>query len=424
MNYPAPQFNTTLANGLRLASEHVPGVHSAAFAVAVGVGARYEAPEEAGLSHLLEHMAFKGTDRLNARQIAEAFDRMGGNVNAYTSHEHTVYHAKVLKEYAADALALLCEIVRRSNFDNEELERERGVILQEIAMHHDSPDDLVFDLAQQSCYGTQPLGRPILGTAAHIRGFTRADLMRYTAQHYQPDRMAITAAGAVDAEAFRRIVEEYFGDMPAPEQTPTAPPATHGSGIETLEKDLEQVQLVLGFATVAVTHPDYYTLQVLATLLGGGMSSRLFQEIREKMGLAYSVSSFMSGYRDTGSLGIYAGTTREHLEQLLAALARVLHHMGEPVGAEELLRAKNQLKAGIVMARENPAAIADWMARHLLIYGRVKSAEEILAKIDAVTADQVAHAARQTLLMQRPAIAALGPKGSLAHIPWTQRLAA
>lgn len=417
-------ISSELANGVRLASEKMTSVHSAAFAIAVDVGARHEDESEAGLSHLLEHMAFKGTDRMNARQIAEAFDRMGGQVNAYTSHEHTVYHARVLKEYATDALALLCEIVRRSNFDAEELERERGVILQEIAMHHDSPEDLVFDLAQQSCYGTQPLGRPILGTAAHIRGFTREDLLRYTARHYQPGRIAIAAAGMVEDKELRQIAGEYFGDMPAPKEAHKAAPATHGHAVCTLEKDLEQVQLVLGFPAVSVTHPEYYTLQVLATVMGGGMSSRLFQEIREKLGLAYSVSSFMTGYQDTGSLGVYAGTTREHLAELLAALGRVLRHMADPVTEEELLRAKNQIKAGIVMARERPGTIADWMARHLLIYGRVKSAEEILAEIEAVTVESIARAARHTLMATPPAIAALGPEGSLGHIAWAERLAA
>jgi predicted Zn-dependent peptidase len=413
-----------LANGLRLASEAMPGAHSAAFAIAVNVGARHETSEECGLSHLLEHMAFKGTDRFNARQIAEKFDRMGGNVNAYTSHEQTVYHAKVLKEYGNEALELLCEIVRRSNFDGEELEREREVILQEIAMHQDSPEDVVFDLAQQSCYGEQALGRSILGTPEHIRRFAREDLLRYTSEHYQPTRMVITAAGAVDAEELTRIAGEYFGDMKRPE-IPAAPTAArHGHGIKTLEKDLEQVQLVLGFPSVSVTHPDYYTLQVLSTVLGGGMSSRLFQEIREKLGLAYSVSSFFSGYQDTGSFGIYAGTTKEHLGALLGALERVMRGLYAPIAEDELLRAKNQMKAGIVMARENPAAIAEWLARHLLIYGRVKSAEEILGEIDAVTSAALADAARQTLAGKKPAIAALGPYGSLSTIAWQERLAA
>ena len=411
-------------NGLRLASETIPGAHSAAFAIAVNVGARHETIEECGLSHLLEHMAFKGTDRFNARQIAEQFDLMGGNVNAYTSHEQTVYHAKVLKEYGPEALALLCEIVRHSNFDNIELEREREVILQEIAMHQDSPEDVVFDLAQQSCFGEQPLGRSILGTPDHIRRFTRDDLLRYTSEHYQPTRMVITAAGAISAEELKHIAGQYFGDLKRPETTAAPAAAQHRHGIKTMEKDLEQVQLVLGFPSVPVTHRDYYTLQVLSTVLGGGMSSRLFQEIREKLGLAYSVSSFLTSYQDTGSFGIYAGTTKEHLGELLNALEYVLRGLYTPIGEDELLRAKNQMKAGIVMAYENPAAIAEWLARHLLVYGRVKSAEEILSEIDAVSSAVLAEATRQTLAGQKPAIAALGPYGSLHTIAWQERLAA
>jgi predicted Zn-dependent peptidase len=415
---------TTLNNGMRIASEQLAGAHSAAFAVAVNVGARYEKPAEGGLSHLLEHMAFKGTSRHNARAIAEAFDMMGGNVNAYTSHEHTVYYAKVLKEYAEEALALLCEIIADSTFDAHELEREREVVLQEIAMHHDSPDDLVFDLFQETAYPDQPLGRSILGPANQVAAYTREDLLAYTRAHYQPKRMVLSAAGHVDHAKVHAIAERYFAAQQNHEGGMGAHTATYGGGEKTLEKDLEQVQLVLGFPGLASTHADYYGLQVFSTLLGGGMSSRLFQEIRERRGLAYSVSSFASGYQDSGILGIYAGTTVEHLAELVQALKTVLSEVGAGIADAELQRAKNQLKAGIVMSRESVGTIAEWIARHLHVYGRYRTAEEILDQISSVSAADVARIASGCLSHKAPTIAALGPHGSVNEAKLAERFTA
>lgn len=414
---------TTLDNGFRIASERDADNHSAAFAIAVDVGARHETVEEGGLSHLLEHMAFKGTGSMNAREIAESFDLMGGNVNAYTSHEHTVYYAKVLKEYAADALKLLCEIVAGSTFDAAELERERQVVLQEIAMHHDTPDDLVFDLYQETAFGGQPLGRSILGPPEQVARYSRDDLIAYTKKHYQPNRMVLAAAGCVDHAETVKVASDFFAraENSAPHR---ALGASYQGGEKTLEKDLEQVQLVLGFPGLPSPHADYYRLQVFSTVLGGGMSSRLFQEIRERRGLAYSVSSFASGYQDIGMLGIYAGTTVEHLPELTGALKAVLASMLEGVSDAELLRAKNQLKAGTVMTGENCGSIAEWIARHLLVYGEYRTAQQLLAEIDAVTKDDMVAMAKLCLSTTSPTIAALGPIGSVKHAGLSARLAA
>lgn len=414
---------TTLDNGFRIASERDADNHSAAFAIAVDVGARHETIEEGGLSHLLEHMAFKGTRRMNAREIAESFDLMGGNVNAYTSHEHTVYYAKVLKEYAADALRLLCEIVAESTFDADELERERQVVLQEIAMHHDTPDDLVFDLYQEMAFTDQPLGRSILGDPSRIANYSREDLLTYTQKHYQPRRMVLAAAGCVEHTETVMIAREFFAtaENAAPN---AAAKAQYKGGEKTLEKDLEQVQLVLGFPGLPAPHADYYKLQVFSTILGGGMSSRLFQEIRERRGLAYSVSSFASGYQDVGMLGIYAGTTVEHLPELTGALKAVLASMKEGVSDAELLRAKNQLKAGTVMTGENCGSIAEWIARHLIVYGEYRTAPQLLAEIDAVTKADMVAMAELCLASATPTIAALGPVGSVKHAGLAARLAA
>ena len=415
---------TQLDNGLRIASESGKDGYSASFAIAVDVGARHETVSEGGLSHLLEHMAFKGSASLTAKQIAEAFDLMGGNVNAYTSHEHTVYYAKVLKEYAHDALELLCAIIADFAFDQQELERERQVILQEIAMHQDSPDDVVFDLFQEMAFGKQPLGRSILGTPERVASFTREDLIAYTAKHYVPQRMVVAAAGNVDHVDVCGTVARHFGSRPRGAEVAPMEIGSYTGGEKTQEKELEQVQLVVGYPGVSTHHDDYFPLQMLATVLGGGMSSRLFQEIREKRGLAYSVSAFATGYNDVGVLGIYAGTTVEHLGELTGALQEVLGDALNHIGEAELLRAKNQLKAGVVMTRENCGAVSEWIARHLLVYGRYKSAEEIVGLLDAVTIPDMQRAGAACLNAGKPTIAALGPEGSVNHAKLAQKFAA
>lgn len=415
---------THLDNGLRIASESHAGLHTAAFAIAVDVGARHESIDEGGMSHLLEHMAFKGSSKLNAKQIAEAFDLMGGNVNAYTSHEHTVYYAKVLKEYATDALRLLCEIVTDFAFDQKELERERQVILQEIAMHHDTPDDLVFDLFQEMAFKDQPLGRSILGTRQRVTRFTRDDLLAFTAKHYVPQRMVVAATGNVDHVDTCGTVAEFFSHIPRGPEGLVAPTAQYVGGEKTLEKELEQVQFVIGYPAVDTYHADYFPLQMLSTLLGGGMSSRLFQEIREKRGLAYSVSAFATGYNDTGVLGFYAGTTVEHLPELTHALQDVVGDALGSITEAELLRAKNQLKAGVVMTRENCGATAEWIARHLLVYGRYKTADEIVGMLEAVTIPQMQQAGEACLKAANPTIAALGPEGSVNNARLSEKFAA
>lgn len=414
---------TTLPNGLRIASERDEEALTAAFAVAVDVGARYEEPGENGLSHLLEHMAFKGTATKNAREIAEAFDLMGGNVNAYTSHEHTVYYAKVLREYASDALELLCDIVANSVFDAAELEREREVVLQEIAMHHDSPDDLVYDLFQEMAFPNQPLGRSILGPKEQVANYSREDLLNYVRKHYTPPRMVLAGVGAIDHAQMLQTAQQFFGDAAVVTNISGASAAQYVGGEKTLEKELEQVQLVVGFPGVSVTDKDYYAAQVFATILGGGMSSRLFQEIRERRGLAYSVAAFIAGYQECGVLAMTAGTTVEHLAELTGALREVLASMQDGIGEQELLRAKNQLKANVVMTRESTGSIAEWIARHILQYGKYRTAEELLAEIEKVTSADMVRLA-SNCLKGAPTIAALGPEGSVNHVGLTQKLAA
>ncbi len=402
----APQF-TTLSNGFRIASEAFSGAETVAFALSVGVGARYETLAEHGVSHLLEHMAFKGTPEHDARALAEAFDLMGGNVNAYTGSETTVYYCKVLKEYAADALRLLCSIVRHSTIDADELERERGVILQELAMHNDTPDDRVFDQFQEAAFPQQALGRSILGTEESIARHPRTSIQHYIDTHYVPARMVLSAAGAVDHALLVGIDTDYFGDLAAQPLT-VCEAARYQGGISLVTKELEQVQLVLGYEGLAATHADYYGLQVFSTLLGGGMSSRLFQEIREKRGLVYSVSSFVSSYQDTGVIGIYAATSEERMDELMPALADVLSRAGEGIGEQELLRAKNQIKSNIVMARESYGSVAEWIGRHLLIHDRVKTSAEILDAVDRLSLDDMQRIAHASIGASALTLATLG----------------
>ena len=398
---------TTLDNGLRVVTHTADDALSAALVLSIDVGARYETLEECGLSHLLEHMAFKGTPELNAQDIAEAFDRMGGHVNAYTSHEHTVYYAKVLKEYAEEALKLLCDIVVRATIDAEELEREKEVVLQEMAMHEDSPDDLVVDLFQETMFPNQPMGRSILGTAGQVAAYTRDDVAAYVAKHYTPNRMVISTCGSLPHERVKAIVADAIPGEHT--ERLAAQKAAYKAGVFVQEKALEQVQLMLGVPAISASDDDYYALQVLSTILGGGMSSRLFQEIREKRGLAYTISSYLAAYNDCGVLSIYAGTTPAQLPELMQAVQEVVAGMQQGVSDDECLRAKNQLKANVVMAQESYGAHAEWMARHTQVHGRVRSAEEILQAINAVTPDTLRALAVRYLQPSALSITALGP---------------
>lgn len=403
---------TTLENGFRVASARMADVQTVAFALSIGVGARYELFEEHGVSHLLEHMAFKGTPTHNARELAEAFDLMGGNINAYTGSETTVYYVKVLQEYAEEALKLLCDIVRRSTIDATELERERGVILQELAMYEDTPDELVIDHFQETCFPTQALGRTILGTEASIGRHSRQAILDFIAKHYVPRRMVLSAAGACDHAMVERIAKDAFADLP---DTPLsqADAGLYQGGRLLTHKKLEQVQLVVGYKGVARLDPDYYAMQVFATLLGGGMSSRLFQEIREKRGLAYSVSAFVNAYNDCGVLGIYAATGASQMKELMPALADVLSSCDQGITQQELLRAKNQIKSGVVMMSESVGSVAEWIGRHLLLFGRVKPAAEILGLIDAVDLDAMHRIEKRYIGTSPLTVATLGPLKSL-----------
>ncbi len=396
-----------LNNGLRVCSEFLPGVESVAVAVSVDVGARYEEPQEGGISHLLEHMAFKGTHARSARRIAEEFDSIGGQFNAYTSMEQTVYYTKVLKEHVPVAVDILADILQHSVFDAEELKREQEVIQQELAMHIDTPDDLIFDLFDETAFPDQPMGRSILGTAELIASHGREDVMAYMQKHYQPSRMIVSAAGNIKHADFVQWAGDYFtltesGIVPRPM------PAVYGGGELRRSRKLEQLHLLTGLEAVSVKDPDFYALQAFSSVLGGGMSSRLFQEVREKRGLAYHVSSMVSAYADVGVLCVYTASGADKAKELPIILMDEIRRMGEGVSLEELGRAKNQQKAELLMARENPSTVAGWIGRHLLVFDRYIELPEILRHIDAVQQADITRMAEK-LCASKLTLAALGP---------------
>lgn len=405
---------STLPNGLTVITDPMPQVATVALGVFIGVGARHETPEVNGVTHLIEHMLFKGTKRRNARQIAEAMEDVGGQMNAYTGRETTAFYAKVLKEDTALALDVIGDLILNASFDPAELDRERQVILQEIGEARDIPDDIVFDEFQARAYPDQAIGRPVLGTEVIVRNLPRADILAYLRATYVAKNMVVAAAGAVDHEAFVRLVETGFeglasGEMRAPE------PASYRGGDLFIARDLEQVHMVLGFDGIPVRDPDYYAIAVLSVLLGGGMSSRLFQEIREARGLAYSIYSFTSAYEDGGLFGVYIGTDPARAGEAFPVILSELHKTADALTEAEIDRAKAQLKAMSLMSLESVSGRCEQAARHIMAYGRPIPTEEIVEKIRAVGAGDLKRVAER-VFSSRATFTALGPQRALSAL--------
>ncbi|MCD6035732.1 MAG: hypothetical protein K0R63_1473 [Rickettsiales bacterium] len=398
---------STLSNGLTVASVTMPEVESVSINVWVKTGSRYETAETAGISHLLEHMVFKGTRKRSALDIAESLDNVGGALNAYTSREHTVYYAKVLKGDAELAVDVLSDLVQNATFLPEELVRERGVVLQEIAQSFDTPDDIVFDYYQQAAFPGQSIGHPILGSEEIIEGLTEEHLREHVRTFYHTGGIVITAAGNITHAQVLKLAERYFGDMPKAE-APQPPKAVYKGGESRTERELEQIHLVMGMEAYSHHAPEYYTQQLLALILGGGMSSRLFQEIREKRGLAYSISCFSSCYDDTGMFGIYSGTSDAQVQELIEVTCNELKRSVGTLTPEELQRAKTQVKAGMLMARERPSARAEELGRHLMVHGRYIPMEELLARVEEVTLPGLHNLMEQLLSQSSLTIATIG----------------
>ena len=379
---------TTLDNGFRVLSRHLPGVRTAAVGVWVDVGTRHEPAELNGVAHLLEHMAFKGTRTRTAREIAEAIEAVGGSLNAWTSREQTAFHARVLAEDVPLAVELVADILTEPAFDEQELAKEREVVLQEIGQVEDTPDDLVFDLLQEAAFPDQPLGRSILGPVEIVAHLSRAALESFLEAHYVPSRMVLAAAGAVEHERLVELGRRWFGGRPPGPVRPPEP-ARYRGGVRIERRELEQVHLCLALEGVSIHDPDYWATQVFAVALGGGMSSRLFQEARENRGLCYAIDAVASSYADTGLLSIYAGTGTEQVGALLEVVASECRGLARDPDPAEIARAKAQLRAGLLMSLESCAAVADGIARQLLVHGRTIPVEEMLAKIEAVDEEAI-----------------------------------
>ncbi len=401
---------TTLSNGLRVVTRRMAHLETASLGVWVNSGARVELPEEHGLAHMLEHMAFKGTATRSALQIAEEIEAVGGAVNAVTSFETTDYFARVLKEHVPLALEILADILQNPAFTPDEIEREKEVILQEIASVQDSPDDLVFELAQEAAYPDQALGRPILGTSGSVRTLGAANLDAYRSSAYAAPRMVLSAAGAVDHQQIAAAAEKLFCDLP---QTPgrEQEPAKFVGGHRSLRRSFEQSHIVIGFEAPSFRDDAYFTLLIYSVLLGGGMSSRLFQEAREKRGLCYDIHAFGWGFSDTGLFGVHAATGAPQVDELVQVIMGELRAVAMDGPDEaELARAKAQLKASLLMSLEGSEASAGQLARDTLLFGRQISTAELIERIERVTRADVGALAAGFVLKKQPVTASVGPR--------------
>ncbi len=404
---------TRLSNGAHAVTHDMPHLESVALGTWIRSGARDEAPAQGGVAHFLEHMAFKGTTKRTAMDIAAEIEAAGGDINASTGMENTGYYARVLKDDWAMALGILADIVTDPVFDPDELARERDVILQEIAAANDTPDDLVFDLAHQAAFPDHALGRPILGTAELVGAHGPQDIRAYRQLNYTANRMVIAAAGRVDHDHFAAEAEKLFSGVANGAAPDWERPKFEG-GCLTASRPLDQAHVVLAFPGPSYRDPDIYTLQILAGVLGGGMSSRLFQEVREKRGLCYSVFAYSSSYQDSGMLTVYAATAPEHTHDLVDVSTDILLDVTRQVTDAEVQRAKAQLKAGLVMNLESVSSRADQIARQYMAFGRVPELSDIMARIEAVRSEDICALAKSLFCGVKPAMSAVGDLNGLA----------
>ncbi len=402
-----------LSNGLVVITDPMPQLESAAVGVWVNCGARNESASLMGVSHMLEHMAFKGTRRRSARDISVQIESVGGFLNAYTSREQTAFHARTLKADVPLALDILADILTEPTFDPVEIDRERQVVLQEIGQARDTPDDIIFDYLQTVSYPDQPMGWPILGNEETVNAFGRDDLFAYMGGNYRAGGMTLVSSGAVDHDGIVRIAEEKFAAL-VPGEPRSPLPARYVGGEGHYEGDLEQAHIAYAFPGVSAQDPDYYVAQVYVTALGGGMSSRLFQEAREKRGLCYSIYAFAHSAKDSGIIGVYTGTGEAEAAEIGAVVAGEMAALAETATEDEIARAKAQMLSGLLMGLERPSTRAEMIAGHIFNYGTVPSVEELTAKLEAVDAAAVRrYGARTMSTTEPPAIVTVGPAGKL-----------
>jgi predicted Zn-dependent peptidase len=403
---------TTLDNGMTVLTDDMPHLESASLGIWVKAGSRSETEAEHGISHMLEHMAFKGTTTRNALNIAETIENVGGDLNAATSVEHTGYFARVLKEDVELAGEILSDILQNSLFDGDELERERQVIVQEIGAARDNPDDHVFDLFQSAAYPDQPIGRTILGTVESVKAMSPQSIRDYMDRNYVGDRMVLCAAGNVEHDRLVDIAEKRFSGL-RKDGAPEPVKASYVGGEERLLSDHEQAHIVLGLEGRAYNSDGFYAAQILASILGGGMSSRLFQEIREKRGLCYSVYAFHWAFADSGIFGVAASTGEEEVSELLPVVLDELQRATQTITEEEVVRVRAQIRAGLLMSLESPSSRAGQLARQQILWGRTIPLQETVERINRITADRVKQVASQIFDTDRISLAGIGPVARL-----------
>ncbi len=401
---------TVLDNGVRILTRDIPHVHSVSMGVWVNVGARDETPSENGLSHLIEHMIFKGTARRNAFDIARVFDAIGGQGNAFTSIENTCYHARVMDAHLETMVDILSDIFLNSVFDPDELERERTVILQEIDMIEDSPEELIHVFAEQNFWGDHPLGQPVIGSRENVRRFDAGMLREFFHRFYQPDRIIISAAGKLEHDRIVDAIGPAFRAVDSGNGIPGRTIPAPRSGVFLHARDTAQAHLCLLTGGFAATDPRRYAASLLNTILGGNMSSRLFQEIRERKGLAYSVYSFLNTYGDTGMAGVYVGTAPDQTPECTAAILKELDILRTTTVDEEALKdAREYVKACLLLSAESVDTQMVRLAQNELLLGRVMAMEEVVRRLEAVTGDDIRELAREMFQSERMALTVLGP---------------
>ena len=417
MYAPSPESDTPalhrLPNGVRVICDPMPGLQTLALSVVAGRGALWEDPAHSGWSHLLEHMVFKGAGCRSARDIVEAVESEGGHINAATGYERTSFQVRALSGGAPLGMAVIADLLLRPTMNSADLEREKQVVAQEIAEAADTPDDLVFELAQGCAWGAHPLGRPILGTTTSIDAATSETLQAWRARIYAPDRLVVCASGAVEEAELLDLANQAFGHLPASAETAPPPPAVFNGGQNRSQKALEQAHLVLMLPGFGARDLDYFAFRVFAEALGGGMSSRLFQEVREKRGLVYAIDAYADTYADAGLLGVYAGCAAGKAVETAKVTAGEIAALANRIEPAELRRAKAQLKSGTFMSREQPLSRAEGAAGQALMFDRLFSPAEMAAAIDAVEAADIARVGARLFESGLSAATVLGPKSAL-----------
>lgn len=405
---------STLENGFRIVTQTVPHVETLSLGIWVNVGSRYEPKKLNGISHLLEHMAFKGTQSRSAQQIALEIESVGGYLNAHTSREHTAYTARLLKEDLELGIDILSDILQNPTFHEEELEKEKEVVCQEIFQSYDTPDDIIFDYYKEVAYPNQALGRSILGTLESVKGISQEDLRNYMKNYYIPSQCVLSVVGNIKHDQVLNLAKKYLTLNPIKNSDETLP-LDYKGGERLISRDLEQVHMVLGFPSFAYGSEGFYRSSVLSVILSGGMSSRLFQEIREKRGLVYTISTFNTPYKDGGLFNLYAGTSQDHMEELLPVIKSELDRTKKDIQEEELSRCRAQFKASLLMGMESLSARCEQLASHILHYNRVLSMEEIIAKIDAIKVSDIYHTTEE-MFTQPYTFAAIGDVKTIPNL--------